>query len=506
MDKRVLVLRLSSLGDVVLTAPVFRNLKARWPEARLAVMVKPQFAPAIAANPCVDEVIPYRGLRAALRDIRERGITHLLDLHGTWRTFWIRTLSRVPNVSAYRKDALARRLFVLFRWDSPALVKHTLDRYLEALKAWDVPVVHRDLSLGDYSPPQVRPRSSRVLLLQTSFLGDTLLTLPLARRVKEVLPGCRLTVLTRPQTAEVFRSSPWVDEVIEDDKRGRHRGVGGLFSLAQGLRGRFDLALVAHRSFRSALMVWLARVPFRIGFSSSTGWFFFHRTVLFSWAMPELERNLGLLLPLSPGLKAAGADSIYLRGRAEAAKEVDRLLASPRPAEAPLVGLHPGSAWQTKRWLPERFAALARRLMAERGARVVLLGGPEDAELCRRIAADAPGCVDAAGKTTLPQLMELVGRLELLVTNDSGPMHVAAASGVPTLALFGPTTRELGFFPYGEGHRVIEKDLDCRPCGLHGARACPEGHFLCMRLISVSEVFDAASEMLGVGTAAGSRP
>ncbi len=86
--------------------------------------------------------------------------------------------------------------------------------------------------------------------------------------------------------------------------------------------------------------------------------------------------------------------------------------------------------------------------------------------------------------------------LALFVTNDSGPMHIATASGVPTLGIFGPTTRELGFFPYGPGHRVLQVDLECRPCGLHGAKSCPRGHFLCMNLISADEAYRAAAQML----------
>jgi heptosyltransferase-2 len=151
-----------------------------------------------------------------------------------------------------------------------------------------------------------------------------------------------------------------------------------------------------------------------------------------------------------------------------------------------LAGVHPGAAWATKRWLPERFAELCRRLKAA-GLTPVLVGGPGDAALGAEIAA-ASGAADLVGRTDLVELKELTGRLSLFVTNDSGPMHLAAAAGVPVVALFGATTRELGFFPYGAGHQVVEADLACRPCGLHGGRACPEGHFLCMRLLTVDRV------------------
>ena len=513
MGNRILVLRLSSLGDVALTAPVYRNLKTHWPDCRISVLVKPQYCAVLANNPFVDEVIPYRGLRQALRRIRKGAFTHLLDLHSTWRTFWIRNLSGIRTVSVYKKDALARRLYVLFRWSSAALVKHSLDRYLWSLSSWGVPIRFRDLSLGDYGserPSAPQKAGARVLLVQTSFLGDTLLSLPLTRRIKEVLPGCRLIVVTRPKTADIFRRCQWVDEVIEDDKRRTNAGLRGLLRLSRTLRSKgFDLALVAHRSLRSAIAVWLARIPLRIGFDSSAGSFLFHQTVFFSWGMPELERNLALLLPLKPDLKAERSDSLYLarrrNGHAEtaapetaASRSVQEKLAAAgiRPDDR-IVGLHPGSVWKTKRWLPERYARLMVRLSREAGVRLVLIGGEEDRGFLEDIAEQSGvSPLNLAGRTDLFELMDLIGRLSLMITNDSGPMHIAAASGVPTLAIFGPTTRELGFFPYGEGHRVLEARLECRPCGLHGARSCPEGHFLCMRLISVEEAYNSSVELL----------
>jgi heptosyltransferase-2 len=507
MTRRILVIRLSSLGDVVLTAPVYKNLRAHWPDARICVLVKPQFAPVLESNPHVDEVLVFRGLWSTVREIRRRGFTHLLDLHGTLRTLLIRWLAGIGETVVYRKNAVARRLYVLFRWSSPELTKHSLDRYLESLSAWGVPTPHRDLELGDYSGASKKNGTgpgAKVLIAQTSFLGDALLTLPLAKRVKELLPGARISVLTRPETATVFRQSPWVDEVLEQDKKGEHRGIGGLFRLARSLREKgFDLALGAHRSFRTALLLRLAKLPRRIGFSSSPGSFLYHETVYFSWAMPDLERNLALLTPLKPDLRPDRADSLYLSERrgddARAAEEsvAKRLnAAGVRPGER-IAALHPGSVWPTKRWFPERFARLAARLHREAGARVMLVGGPGDRELAASIAErSGVEVLNWVGETTLPELIAAAKRWGLLVTNDSGPMHVAAAHGVPTLAIFGPTTRELGFFPYGEGHRVLEANLACRPCGLHGSKACPEGHFLCMELIGVDAAFQNAVEML----------
>ena len=164
-----------------------------------------------------------------------------------------------------------------------------------------------------------------------------------------------------------------------------------------------------------------------------------------------------------------------------------------------LVGIHPGSAWPTKCWPFENFAELISRIETELHLQTVIVGGgKKDADLGEKLCQISQGhCANLCGKTSLADLMALMPHFKLFITNDSGPMHIATAFNVPTLAIFGPTTRELGFFPYGHGHRVLEvKGLDCRPCALHGGRKCPKGHFKCMRLITVDDVFANVKEML----------
>lgn len=490
MSPNILVIRLSSLGDVVLTGPVYKSLKAHWPACRVTVLVKPQFAAALKGHPGVDEVVPFSGVGAALALIKERGFTHLLDLHGNLRSFLIRSLARVPNTAAYRKNALARRLFVALKVSTPGLQRHTVDRYHEALAAWGVPRVDSAFSSGDWGASGGTGGARNVLVMQSAFLGDSLLTLPLLRRLKEILPGARISVLTIAKTADIFRGSEWADEVLVDDKRGADGGLAGPWRLASRLaERRFDLAVIPHRSFRSSLVARLAGIPRRIGFDSSAGSLFLTDAVPFSWLMHDLERNLSLTLPLGRPAAPARGESRYV-----APPPPSAALAALLPAAGTLIGVHPGSAWATKRWLPERFAELCRRLKAD-GLTPVLVGGPDDAALGERIARDS-GALNLVGKTGLEDLKGLMGRLAAFVTNDSGPMHLAAASGVPVVALFGATTRELGFFPYGPGHRVVEADLACRPCGLHGARECPEGHFLCMRLLTVESVHAAVGAAL----------
>ncbi|MBI4248750.1 MAG: lipopolysaccharide heptosyltransferase II [Elusimicrobia bacterium] len=503
--QRILVIRLSSLGDVALTAPVYRNLKAAWPDAHIAVLTKPAYAPLLADHPCVDEVIAFTGLVACLRHLRRRHFTHLLDLHANWRSFWIRKLSGIPQQSRYQKNSFSRRLFVLFRKTSASLQKHTLDRYLAALTVWGIEARQRSLLLADAlkSPMTGAPISPKnILVIQTAFLGDLALTKPLILKLQELFPHAPLSALIRPEMAALLSDVEAITLILDDKKR-RHKGLLGTWRLVQELRQRrFDLAVIPHRSLRSALIAFLCGIPKRVGFAASAGKWLLTDALSFNWLMHDRDRNLSLIHAVSAN-GGAVSESAPLNGKSASPRTsgdavFSRLRgAGIRDGEV-LVGVHPGSVWPTKRWLPERFSQLIARLDAQ-GLRAVIIGESRDASLARQIlsgAGNPAGALDWTGQTGLAELMALMRHLRLFITNDSGPMHIATSCGVPTLAIFGPTTKELGFFPYGDAHRVVESDLECRPCSLHGGRACPLGHFLCMKLITVDQVHAAAMEML----------
>ena len=500
----ILVLRLSSLGDVILTAPVYRNLKAKWPDCRITVLVKPQFAAAISGHPCVDDVLPFTGLPSTLKEIKKRGFTHLLDLHCNFRTFLIKTLGGIPEKTSYSKNSLARRLFVKLRLQSPALQRHTLDRYLDSLSAWNVPLVHNSPELSDWrekTPAMAQNQPRKICVLQTAFLGDAVLTLPLLSRTKELLPDAEITVVARHDTADIFRSLPEVERVLVDTKKQKGLLASTRKLAAELKKGDYDAIISPHRSFRSGLLAKLSGAPLRIGFHTSAGRFFYNKLVPFSWLLHDAERNLSLLTPLAP--QGQTPTPVSMKESAGPAQTISaKLAAQGLNKETTLIGINAGSAWPTKQWPAEYFARAMRMIAQKTDAAFVLVGGKGDTKLYEGIvAASGVKALNWAGETSLPELMALMPHLKLFITNDSGPMHIATAFKVPTLALFGPTTKELGFFPYGEGHRVLEAKLDCRPCALHGGKQCPHGHFLCMKLIQPSMAAEAALEMLDISSA-----
>ena len=261
----------------------------------------------------------------------------------------------------------------------------------------------------------------------------------------------------------------------------------------------FDLAILPHRSFKSSLLAFLAKIPRRVGFNKSEG------NVLLTDKIPyrrgpnvhDIERNLDLLKTLKPADRKV--EFTLKPGKAAVNYSLGMMDKYEIKASDLVIGLNPGSVWPTKRYPAEKYAALADRLIKELGAKVIIIGGAADVEAAEKvIQAMRENAVNLAGQTSLKQLIALTKRFNLLVTNDSGAMHIAVAQDVPVVAVFGPTTRDLGFYPYGKKDIVVEKDLPCRPCGRHGGYKCRRNNFACMKLITVSDVFNAVKERLGM--------
>lgn len=335
------------------------------------------------------------------------------------------------------------------------------------------------------------PRS--IAVVQTAFAGDVILTLPLIQLLHERYPGAELTAVTIPAAAELLAGHPAVARVLPYDKRGSDGGIRGFLRMAARLRAAgCDVAVIPHRSLRSALLAFMARIPRRIGFDRSAGRFMLTDCVRYAAADHEIARNLALAGPL--GIRPEGITLPRLYPSEADVRSVDAFLrggqAGPDDAR---VAVAPGSVWATKRWPEENFAALIRLLLG-RNMRVVLIGGAEDRELCARLArgAGSAAVADAAGRFSLTGSAALIARCRGLVSNDSAPVHIAVAMGVPVVALFGPTHPRFGFAPAGPGDAVVDVDgLACRPCSIHGGNRCPTGTFDCMRRISAARVMEA---------------
>ena len=345
--------------------------------------------------------------------------------------------------------------------------------------------------------PASRPRN--ILVVQTAYLGDLILTLPLIQELDRSFPDGRVSVLAIPSTEEILLNHPAVDDRLVFDKRGRDRGWRGLLRTVRLLRGKdFDTVLVPHRSLRSALLVKLAGIPRRIGFNASAGSFLLTDRVRRDTTAPETRRNLDLLTALD--LEPAGGPPRVYPGRdhhRRARAFLDRHWDTPPEV---LIGVAPGSVWPTKRWLAEGYAEVIRRLQEEDGHSMVLFGGEEDGPLCREIARlSGMEIAVAAGELSVLSAAALMERCRVVVSNDSAAAHLAAAAGRPVVAVFGPTVPAFGFAPSGSGHIVLETDLECRPCGVHGGNRCPRRTFACMRAVTPEAVLEAVRSILQSG-------
>jgi len=343
----------------------------------------------------------------------------------------------------------------------------------------------------------------RSLVIQTSFLGDMVLTTPL---IRELARRGEVDVVATPANAGLLAHNPHVRHVYRYDKRGAHAGARGFREIVRLAKAHADndTAYLAQGSVRSAALAVAAGCQDRIGFESSSGRWLYTRRYPYHREWHHAER-LWSLSGHGDGARAAAAalKPELFPGPAEE-EQVQRLLDVNAHAGEPLLAIAPGSVWATKRW--PYFAALARRLALL--GRVVVIGGADDTPLAEAIRAETFGnAIDATGTLSLLASAALIGRSAVLASNDSAPLHLASAMDTPTVALFGPTVPALGFGPLSSASRVGEVAmLDCRPCDAHGPRSCPLGHWRCMRDLTVAEVLDAVESVRRLHPLEGGRP
>ena len=342
----------------------------------------------------------------------------------------------------------------------------------------------------------------KLLVRTTNWLGDAVMSIPALREIRSAFPESEITLLARPWVADLYAREDFGDHILRYEHNGRHQGLLGKWKLAGELRrSRFDCAILLQNAFDAALVSWLAGIPRRIGYSRDA------RGPLLTDAISlppkghlpaherfyylELLRRAGLIerIPECPDIRLSGAGRAAESGWEEWRR---RKLPAKR-----WIGVSPGAAYGgAKRWLPERFAEAATALAAELDADIAVFGSKAEAELCSQIAKGAgPQAHNLAGTTSLAEFIDLAATCTVYLTNDSGPMHVAAALGVPTVAVFGATDH-ITTGPVSERASVVREPVDCSPCLL---RECPIDH-RCMQRVSSARVVDAALSLLSKPT------
>ena len=336
----------------------------------------------------------------------------------------------------------------------------------------------------------LRIRMTDVLIIQTAFAGDLILTTPLIAAIADHFPGAGIDVLCIPGTAGLLAGNPHVRDAVVYDKRAKRPGLTAM--MRRLARSGYDVCVSPHRSLRSSLLARASGAAKRIAFDRAAAAWLFTDTVRYDDSAHEVERNCALMTPLGAAPTGCGRPELYPAEKDRAA--VDLLLQG--EDDRPLFCMAPGSVWATKRWTEEGFVKLGRTFAEE--YRVVLTGGPDDAALCGRItAALPPGTVNAAGALSFLASADLIRRARILVSNDSAPVHVASAMGTPVVEIFGATVPAFGFTPSGVPYRIVERsDLSCKPCAIHGGVRCPIKTFECMQGLPADDVIRAARALL----------
>ncbi|HEX4771259.1 MAG TPA: lipopolysaccharide heptosyltransferase II [Bryobacteraceae bacterium] len=340
----------------------------------------------------------------------------------------------------------------------------------------------------------------RILVRATNWVGDAVMCVPALQALREQFPSAQIVILARPWVAALYRREKFCDELIAYDAPCGWRGIRAKWRIARDLRRRkFDCAILLQNAFEAAAIVRAAFIPARIGYDrDARGWLLTHPVrVPRPGEIPRHQRFYYLELFKRAGLiEQYSFDSpIQLSGAAEMA-ESGRTRFANRRITGPVIGVSPGAAYGgAKRWLPERFAESAVSVAKRIGATIAIFGSDAERDVCdavfHHVDASGQACINFAGATSLAEFIELAAACELYLTNDSGPMHIASALGVPTTVIFGATDEE-ATGPTGPRSQVVREPVECSRCLL---RECPIDH-RCMTRVSAQRVADVAFDLL----------
>lgn len=332
-------------------------------------------------------------------------------------------------------------------------------------------------------------KNFKILVVRLDRIGDVTLSLPAIQALRDRFPNASISVMTRPSTAELVEGHPAVNKVIPYfyEKRGRHRGVLGNFRfIYEIIRHKFDVVFILNPSLRSYLVPFCAGIPYRAGFETKLPFLLTHSIPDRRWEGAKHEAEYTLDVIRAFGINTGRADSYtgtlaHLRQRTPSGK---------------IIALHAGASCPSKRWPKEKFAELGKRVRAEHPeAELVVIGGDSEKELGDHLSRTIGGMKDLTGKLSLKELAGFLSGCEVLISNDSGPVHIAAAVGTRTLTIFGRSLPGLGVVRWralGHGHTVIQKDVGCVVCLAHRCTI----DFECLRAVSVEEVWKKLQPML----------
>lgn len=321
----------------------------------------------------------------------------------------------------------------------------------------------------------------KIIIVHTAFLGDVILITPLIRATKKLFLESIIDVLVIPQTQEVLKQNPHINEILVFDKR-KHKLFNFIKTLSKLRKQHYDIALLPHSSMTTSFLVYFSHIKKRIGFDRWLSSVLLTDKIPFRKGVHRIEKNLDLLKPFSNEIFDIQTE-LFPEDCEQ--KQAEHLLMELN-SEKNLIALAPGSVWPTKRWLESYYKELAQNLI-ESNFSIVLIGSSQEFDLCERIKPQNDA-LNIAGKTTVLESAAILQKCDLLISNDCGAVHISNAMKTDVFAIFGPTIQDFGYYPYRKDDHVFEVDLPCRPCGSHGGKTCPKGHHNCMKNITPDQI------------------
>jgi heptosyltransferase II len=341
----------------------------------------------------------------------------------------------------------------------------------------------------------LKREGEKILVIQTAFLGDAVLTLPMIQKLKEMHKDSIIDVLCIHASIEIFQLSSCINEIIVIEKKGEHKSLFSLLKFIKQIRLKgYDKIYSPHRSFRTSILVLQSGVKETYGYSNSAMFHVYKYITEYISSHHEVQRNLDLI----------GYD--YSKNGWKVLPEISIPESSERTVKDFIKSnnirtdfgvIAPGSIWNTKKYPIEYYEQVIKFLI-DKGLKVIIMGSKEEEDIGKTLEIKfGDSLISAAGRMTITESIALLKYARILISNDSAPTHLGVCADIPVLTLYCSTVPEFGFYPYNKKSRWLSySELDCKPCGIHGYERCPLKHFLCGYKLEVGLVISNIKEIL----------
>lgn len=337
--------------------------------------------------------------------------------------------------------------------------------------------------------------NERILVIQTAFPGDAILTLPAIKKLKDFFPDSTIDVLCIPTTERIFSASPFVDHSIIIDKKDKHKSLVNTYKFIKQLKQKnYTKIYSAHRSLRTSLIVLLLEVRETFGFDNSALFHVYKNIIMYDSSKHEVQRNLDLV-----GFEYDDQSWRIIPeviSNQDSRDKITSFLKQNNLSDR-FIAIAPGSVWNTKKYPADYFEVIIKHFV-ERKIKILLIGGENDKAITDNISSKfSDNVINSAGNFSIIESIELLKYARLLISNDSAPTHMGMCADTKVLTIYCSTVPDFGFYPYNKKSSSISfNDLKCKPCGIHGHDKCPIKTFDCAMKLLPDKVIVKVEEML----------